>query len=587
MNKIWGAYLVVGMVILFAVQLNVAGAAKTGKFDAADFFAPDYNNGAAESIYPGESRTFNYNCHCADQPGTSSCSGYITLHVDTGGGFINEKSDACNIGEMQSCYANYVKTFTAPGVYMFRIFCDESAGTDFTQPSSEYVAITVLGTCTDGQTKLCTLQKGVCQGAYETCAGGVWPGCDYNSIPGYEAKEATCDGLDNDCNGAIDDAGVGNGPNPCIGVRSSINELLITGLNVGGNISIYSYNSTSGQYVLNWAYNTGHGDPGVLGSLAGGEIGDLTHDGQNDFIITTYTKRNNYYLEVWTYNPSSGQWYNVWTSPASSSNRYIGEIGDFDNDGFTEFVASYTNGNLEVWGNDTYNAAGFSLQHTVAAPCSGYFKAGGDLNNNGIPEIVGQCGALGPLRVYEWNEGTSSFDMKASLTSPMSLLDDIECGDVDRDGVDECVFCGNSGKSHVLDYSGGTYSVVYNTTQTPGSGNYTQTCSVGDVTNDGWPDWFDVSGAGLRVFSYNGNEYVNIWNSSYSPGAAPPIGASYAGDSDNDGKTEFISGENTGIASPAIRMYESDSINATSFENTFSWSSITKSQHIMIGDLKP
>ncbi|MCB9674881.1 MAG: hypothetical protein H6737_07175 [Alphaproteobacteria bacterium] len=55
---------------------------------------------------------------------------------------------------------------------------------------------------------LASVQAGVCAGATQVCgpAGLVDP--DYALIPGYEAVEVSCDGLDNDCDGqtdAIDD----------------------------------------------------------------------------------------------------------------------------------------------------------------------------------------------------------------------------------------------------------------------------------------------------------------------------------------------------------------------------------------------
>jgi len=60
--------------------------------------------------------------------------------------------------------------------------------------------------CTPGTHQLCPEQSGVCSGSDEVCTSdGQWPGCDYTSIPGYESTETLCDGLDNDCNGLIDE----------------------------------------------------------------------------------------------------------------------------------------------------------------------------------------------------------------------------------------------------------------------------------------------------------------------------------------------------------------------------------------------
>ncbi len=52
----------------------------------------------------------------------------------------------------------------------------------------------------------CLLQQGVCAGTVKRCASGAWQTCtagDYGT--NYEASETRCDGLDNDCDGQIDE----------------------------------------------------------------------------------------------------------------------------------------------------------------------------------------------------------------------------------------------------------------------------------------------------------------------------------------------------------------------------------------------
>ena len=65
----------------------------------------------------------------------------------------------------------------------------------------------------DGQTDeeldelapLSDLHMGVCQGQPRLCAGPQrWIEPDYGRLPGYEPRELSCDGLDNDCNGTVD-----------------------------------------------------------------------------------------------------------------------------------------------------------------------------------------------------------------------------------------------------------------------------------------------------------------------------------------------------------------------------------------------
>ena len=357
------------------------------------------------------------------------------------------------------------------------------------------------------------------------------------------------------------------------------NEVLITGLNTGGNLSIYSYNSTLGTYVLNRTYDTGYGSPTNLdSSLAGGEAGDVTHDGKNDFIISEFASSSNYYMEVWSYNRTSGEYYRIWTSPVSSGAYWIGDIGDFDNDSFTEFVATNAT-TINIWGNDTANATGFAIQKSIASG-QGWIKAGGDLNGNGVPEIAGAY-TSGNVAIWEWN-GTD-YKLQQSLPAGMATPDDAECADFDGDTADECVLCGSNRTSIVLDYSGGSYSIVYAASQTPGTMNLTQTCSVGDFNHDGRADFFDVSGAGIRVFTYNGTDYKGLWNGSVSPDAVTGVGASNGGDADNDGRDEMIRGANAAYG--VIYLYENDTSNAVSFQTTFNWTGATRTQTILIADL--
>ncbi|MBD3163649.1 hypothetical protein GF323_00445 [Candidatus Woesearchaeota archaeon] len=91
-------------------------------------------------------------------------------------------------------------------------------------------------------------QKGVCAGSNRTCSGAAGWADDYSYIAGYEITEQSCDGLDNDCDGIVDEGCVCNITSMQWGSpqanNGEISTMLINSLNCDGklmNLTVREY----------------------------------------------------------------------------------------------------------------------------------------------------------------------------------------------------------------------------------------------------------------------------------------------------------------------------------------------------------
>jgi hypothetical protein len=288
----------------------------------------------------------------------------------------------------------------------------------------------------------------------------------------------------------------------------------------------------------------------------------------------------------------------------------IGDIADVDGDGTNELLVTHGvyggNGRLELY---SWDGNGFSVEATVhectntsTSPNGNTFFHGtiGDLDDDGTPEILFQCYTPEPINIFEYRNGT--YPIVGAVTPPppvpgaagggenVMVVDDMETGDVNGDGVTDAVFCGNSGQGHVLTYRNGAYLVEYSSPAPVEHFSFSQTCSVGDMTNDGQADFLVINKEGAKVYSHDSGSYEEVWVGLYPRYENPRIGASFIGDADNDGFNEFLFLDPTWSPPEErpddVKLYENDIVGASSFQNTYKFEP-TIGPTIIIANLNP
>jgi hypothetical protein len=374
------------------------------------------------------------------------------------------------------------------------------------------------------------------------------------------------------------------------GVTVDRNELLITDLVEGGSIKIFEYRA--GGYREIWSTVT----PRVEVYRGGAEAGDLTGDGIAEIALAVSEQGGPHRLEIWSYAGASS-WELAWSEELPSQQGtlggwHVGDILDVDADGTSELlVTNQSLGRLELYSHD--GAGGFSVE-TIVRQCNEarFIATAGDLDGDGTPEILFQCTRGDDLVIQEHSAG--AYPVVGSIRLPPGLpagsesfsmfVDDMETGDVNGDGRADAVFCGNSGRVHVVTFDAATrrYVLEYSSPEPARTSSFSQTCSVGDVTNDGQADLLVVTQDGAVVYSHQGSSYVEVWR---APAAPPPIGTSFIGDADDDGLGELLFGN---ALEDRIVLYESDLAGATALDDTFSFSPLTfGGGSILVADLKP
>ena len=288
-------------------------------------------------------------------------------------------------------------------------------------------------TCEAGETRACPL-PGVCARGTQSCSGGLWTPCSVT------AEEEACDGLDNDCDGLADEdcdctpgtilaCGIAAGEcvegvqvcgpdlrySACVGGRGAADIEVCDGLDddcdgvvdedaIGGETSFVYTDADGDGFGIRSGATLACGVP--MGFSA--DAGDCF---DNDATVTCPTLIN---LEG-----SIGQVYDAWGTFAS---------GDFDGDGDIDFMGP--SGSAQLFRNE--DGAGFYIPYGLRAEgqvLPGYFGAFGELDTTTAGDELVTSGDLGVFLMDGALAFTDGTEIIAGPHGPVAI------GDFDGDGT--------------------------------------------------------------------------------------------------------------------------------------------------------
>jgi hypothetical protein len=220
----------------------------------------------------------------------------------------------------------------------------------------------------------------------------------------------------------------------------------------------------------------------------------------------------------------------VWNDTVHDGYRFT--FGDFDVDGRMDFATATLGsaGILSVWectGDDTYDVV---YQDTVRKPNGADVFATNDIDGDGKPEFYVAYHSVprGMMYLYMWEADQIGSDVYHR--TPVDSLgfggDDwgriSECGDIDGDGVDECIWTTPNIIKVYKAVGDDQLQEVWHWDNDHG-GFRSLVSTVYDINNDGYNELITAGNAKVSVFEIDAVDLVSPTHGPYDAGDTVPI----------------------------------------------------------------
>lgn len=270
-------------------------------------------------------------------------------------------------------------------------------------------------------------------------------------------------------------------------------------------------------------WDTGLASGGEDWGMFATDLADFDLDGDLDIVCQSFGADNG--VRVYE-NNRDGTWSPVWSLTGGNAN-YTVETGDFNGDGFPDFVCTRWYPNVSAFLGD--GAFGFTPVSAGIPDLQMVSVDVGDADGDGRDDILCSIGSDSGVHCYRLDTGTGQWqDFSAGLPST-GYWDMVQLGDIDGDGFqDAVVYADPSGQVFLGDGAGNWTADATWSMPAPGSASAMRV--EGDTDHDGREDivvqaemdggmfernqlklfspWLEPSALVTRVVRMNGGELL-------------------------------------------------------------------------------